>query len=737
MSGSLSAETLVALIQEGGPFSKTLGAYEERVQQQEMLQQVFHAYEAKKVSLIEAGTGTGKSLAYLIPALYWSMIKGERSLISTNTIALQEQLLNKDIPLIIKTLGLDLKVVLVKGMGNYLCIRRLEESRQQLLLFQDDEQNTLEDIATWAETTVEGSISDIPFEPGYKLWSQVQADPEACHHRRCPHFEKCHFFRARQEAKDAHLLIANHHLLFTDLERRRKTENYDDHAVLPIYKQVILDEAHNIEETALEHFAMKGSRWQLIRLLGRLSSGKGDESKLFFLQKAILQVFKDTRDEKVKSVVDRIEIDLSSQRHRLMTQVQEVYDAFTTFAEQIIGQKRRESKLRLLPAHFELPYFTEDILPRVKLLNEIMTQYLLSLNSLVADVRNLNHHLIRERTEGHLLDLSSIIKRLGDEMQVLASFVDPKEVDWADSVRWFDIREHKGLLSVSIVVAFLDISTRLREGLFENFSSVVLCSATLSTNKNFSFIRQRLGIGAEEFTAKAVSEHIYASPFDFQKQAMLLVPSDLPSPSAPSFTADSADLICRLIDACRGNAFVLFTSYHMLNESYQRVTEKLGKRYTFMKQGDDSRQGLLARFKKTDYSVLFGTDSFWEGVDVVGEALRCVIIAKLPFKVPTEPLQQAQSELLVKAGKDPFMDYSLPNSIMKFKQGFGRLIRNQKDRGCIICLDHRLIFKKYGAQFLNSLPNCNKGFATSDQVCQEMQSFYKRTYHLTKEKIGV
>jgi ATP-dependent DNA helicase DinG len=288
------------------------------------------------------------------------------------------------------------------------------------------------------------------------------------------------------------------------------------------------------------------------------------------------------------------------------------------------------------------------------------------------------------------------------------------------------------MTNVNLVDAELDIAEALVEFLFKPFSSTILCSATLTTNKKFNFVRHRLGLTPQLLGQRVVTENVYESPFDYSKQAILVVPTDMPSPLEVGFLPAAMETIWDIVKASRGAAFVLFTSYSMLKQCYEKMaTQFKEQRFTLLKQGDDNRQSLLQKFKTTPRAVLFGTDSFWEGVDVSGEALRCVIIVKLPFKVPTEPITQARTEAISAKGQDPFFEYSLPNAIVKFKQGFGRLIRHRKDRGCIVCLDSRLITKRYGQQFLNSLPTCQQLRIKRANIVEEMTSFFKKTHYLT------
>jgi ATP-dependent DNA helicase DinG len=301
-------------------------------------------------------------------------------------------------------------------------------------------------------------------------------------------------------------------------------------------------------------------------------------------------------------------------------------------------------------------------------------------------------------------------------------------------VRWIESQPLKTLLNVQLIDADLDVSKALADFLFSKFPTIVLCSATLTTNQRFDFFRQRLGLHPKLLPHRSVTEHIYDSPFDYRKQAILAVPTDLPPPNHPDFNEIAYENVWKAIEVSRGHAFVLFTSYTMLQNCYEVLAKRLDEHhYPVFKQGDDNRQGLLNKFKKTKRAVLFGTDSFWEGVDVVGDALRCVIIVKLPFKVPSEPIIQARTEAIMERGGDPFFDFAVPHAIVKFKQGFGRLIRHKWDRGCIICLDTRLVMKGYGKLFLNSLPPCEKVFMNGDRLWPKIEDFYRQTYHFVKQ----
>lgn len=741
---ALQAQQIVKLIQTDGVLCRSLKGFEPRIQQQNMMTNIIDAYNRNHITLIEAGTGTGKSLAYLIPALLWAAKYNERTVISTNTITLQEQLVNKDIPNLLQALNLQLKVVLVKGMNNYLCLRKLEDAHMELHLFPGDDHKEIEKIAAWQQTTTEGSRSELPFVPSPTTWDRVGAESEACTHHECPHYQQCYFYKARRQAQDAHLLVVNHHLLFTDLMRRAEQDNYSETAILPVYKRIILDEAHHIEDVATEYFASRLSRIDLMRLLSRLAADKhsSTQGKLPLLKEKMHTVFRKGAPHDVTQIITRLTIDLPAMRHQLLEKIHQAFDQFAKFIDRIkqpfeINTAEEipsliEQKLRLLEEHLQHYHWKEEILPEAKKLADALKEYQQVINSLEADFKLIEHDRLHEQTKSVRLDIQALALRLGTAISLLNHFFS----DWKDpsKVRWIESQPLKTLLNVQLIDADLDVSKVLAEYLFSKFPSIVLCSATLTSNQQFGFIKQRLGLSPKILPNRVVTEYIYDSPFDYRKQAILAVPTDMPPPNHPDFNEIAYENIWKAIQSSHGHAFVLFTSYTMMQNCYEILGKRLEEHhYPLFKQGDDHRQVLLNKFRKTKRSVLFGTDSFWEGVDVIGDALRCVIIVKLPFRVPSEPIIQARTEAIIERGGDPFFEFAVPHAIVKFKQGFGRLIRHKWDRGSIICLDTRLVMKGYGKLFLNSLPPCEKAFMNGNRLWPHLENFYRQTFHFVKQ----
>jgi len=739
-ANQLDVEKALSTLGSGGPLALSLKGFESRPEQVQMMKNVLDAYNGNRITLIEAGTGTGKSLAYLIPAVLWAAQIKERTVISTNTINLQEQLLHKDVPLIGKALGIDVKAVIVKGMHNYLCLRKLAEIQQEFLLLTPQEGEELQKIEAWNGEGCDGSRSSLSFSPSPVLWEKVAAESDSCNRNSCPYYQECHFFKARRQASEAQILIVNHHLLFADLVYRAENDNPKESAgILPNYNRLILDEAHNIEDIATEYFASKISQLDIMRLLARLTTEKSGKAhgKLVFLKTKLLEQYRDHLSQDVSSIHERLNVDLPGLRRDVLQQAHETFGVVFEFVRSLQNghssddPAQGENKLRILPHHHEHIRWKEWIIPRSQLLSDALNRYAQSLKAILDDIKLLKNSVLDEQIKSLAFEISAIIQRLGMCATLVHNFT--VERGSSEKVRWIESQPLKTLINTSLVEANLDIAKTLSEYLFSKFSTIVLCSATLTTDRQFNFIRNRLGLTENMTRQRHIDEYIYNSPFDFQKQALLVIPNDLPSPSHPDFVSIAAEKIWQAVQASRGNAFILFTSYTMLKSCYELLKDRLiSNQYHPLKHGDDERQILLNKFKKVDRSVLFGTDSFWEGVDVSGEALRCVIIVKLPFKVPSEPIIQARSESIMAKGGNPFMEYSLPQAIVKFKQGFGRLIRNKKDRGCIVCLDNRIANKSYGKLFLSSLPECEQAFVSGDELQQRMSDFYRRTYFLVK-----
>ncbi len=703
---------LEQIFSQNGLLSQSLKNFEERTGQKEMAQHILEAYEEDNIALIEAGTGTGKSLAYLAPAVFWALEHQEKTVITTHTIALQQQLLLKDIPFLLKTMGVELKASLVKGMGNYLCLRKLQELQDQPLLFSSDDANELQAVERWAEKTDEGSRSDISFPVSPATWEKVGAEGESCNHVHCPHYKRCFFFKARKEAAEAQILIVNHHLLLADIEKRRR--NPAQESVLPPYHRLIIDEAHNLEDIALDSFAQRFDRIVFLRQLAKLhSDGHLNHSRLTLLRQELSSL-----PAIRPSLLQKLEIEIPALRRACQVELEESFAALIHFFETLFSENPKETKKRITDVVVQHPFWKENVLSGLISFSKQIEHLSLSLKGVLSDLEEFKGISFYEKLSIHLLEIQSMAIRFEQAAAFLVQFTQdtPKE----KRVRWF---ENNGS-NISLVDAALDISNLLNEHLFAKQRTAILCSATITAARSFDSLKSRLGIVEE----KKVKEGIYDSPFNYAERTLFAVPTDLPLPSSPEFLSECTKAISGAIEISKGSVFLLFTSYDMLQGCHRALSKTaLAQTFPFLKQGDLPRHLLLDQFKKREGSVLFATDSFWEGVDVPGEALRCVIIAKLPFSVPSDPLYEAYAQSLEKEGLDPFSDYAVPQAVIKFKQGFGRLMRKNDDRGCVLCLDHRIVKKNYGKQFLRSLPSCRTCFAPKADVFAEMRLFYEKT----------
>lgn len=684
-----------------GALGLHLKDFEARIEQQSMACDIWDAFNKNAIALIEAGTGTGKSLAYLIPAILWAIQENEQIIISTNTIALQEQLITKDIPLAIQVLGCTISVVRAIGAQNYVCLKRLEEEVNTRSLFDSSEDEELLQIDSFSRNSINGTKSDLTFLPSAALWEKVNVDVHACTNKKCPHFSNCFFFKAKKEMQEATLLVVNHHLLCADLALRMKNNNFTETAVLPPYKRIIFDEAHHLEEVAANHFALKVSRFDFLKILS-------DASTAF------------------QNVAVEVE-EIFMLRRSVQTHLTHFFEAVIFFVQE---QKKSsfEPKLRILEKHREEPLWINLLVPRYE---ELLSTCSSFVSTLIQVEERLKEEKGKDDTtkadrDSQRSAITGIISRLSSAILALKTFfVDPSKskVYWMqESLRQSNDRNdalQNG--EVQLVSCSFDIAKLLRDNLLEKSKSCIFSSATLASNQSFSYIKSRLGIQGDPI------EKIYSSPFDYEKNVLFGIPSDMPLPDSPSFRQKSIDAIYECLIASSGNAFVLFTSYEALKHAYDTLYDRLKEQGLVpMRQGEDHRHALIRRFKETSRAVLFATDSFWEGVDIVGDALRCVIIHKLPFHVPSDPMSQARCEHIESLGRSAFFDYSLPKAGVKLKQAFGRLIRHKGDRGSCICLDVRLIQKGYGKILKNSLPQCQEVFEPLEVLKKQMMAFYKR-----------
>lgn len=737
----LDLAKVLAILKPGGVLAQHFNRFQPRVEQQSMMRSVVQAYESGALALIEAGTGIGKSMAYLIPAMLWAATTGERTVISTHTIPLQEQLISKDVPLLLKALGLEMQVSLVKGMNNYICLRKWGDAMDTLPLLPKQEADELLKIEPWVDQLyVEGkdgktTSGALPILPSHSTWERISADRETCVGRSCSEYTRCPFVKDRQQAQKAQILIVNHHMLFSDLSMRSPDSPLED-GLLPGYARIILDEAHHVEEVARAHFALTLSQQEIFRLLSRMSGEKHGRLGLLRMRLTEWSVKKKGEFSPSIAVLQQtLQVDIPAQHHEVKTALTSFFlalDEYMRQRQQEDGETdtRGESRLRVLNSQLTWPMWTEQIFPAMKQAMEEINSFCATIEGLLKECRKLDDPTFDEKTQGVRYEIKEYLGRLTHISNGLSCMQKP--FNEQEYVRWVYKMRFAHTQDVGLVEAPLDMVQVLRERLFKPMRTVVLCSATLTTDGHFAFLRGKLGLNKEHTGTRPILEERHLSPFAYGTQALFAIPSDLPEPTSPDFLQSAVEAIWQALEASRGNALVLFTSYKMLLAAYSALKQRCeARRFPLLRQGQSSRSALLEALRQDDHSILFATYSFWEGVDVVGEALRCVMIVKLPFPVPNDPLFQAQSERLFAQGKNPFMELSLPMAMMRFTQGFGRLIRNQRDRGCVLCFDTRLVTRQYGTRFLSMLPRCKQVIEPSNAVWEAMRTFYRQTHYLT------
>jgi len=677
------SEIVRHVLSDTGPIAELLaGDYEPRPEQVRMALAVEQAMESRSHLLVEAGTGVGKSYAYLVPSIVRAANKGETIVIATNTIALQEQLVHKDVPTLLSTLdehrgedgaawGGKVKAVLVKGRGNYVSIRRLKlaSERQERLFADAGARRSLHVIEDWAYGTEDGTLSTLPALERPGVWDKVQSDSGNCMGRKCPTYDRCFYQLARREMESANILICNHALFFSDLALRIRGVG-----LLPKYDQVVLDEAHNVEDVAAEHFGLSLSEGRVYHLLSTLYARRS--RKGYLAQGSLSSAGDDLVGAAIESVM------------RAESAAKQFFMSLAMLGE---ASQSRNGRVR-----------EPDVVDNP--LTHAMNDVVLRLSTLREEIKNevdryeLNAYVMRARS-------------IADEAEALVAQTVPGCVYWVEQQR---PGEGRGASRVTMACSPVEIAPLLKEHLFGKEHGVVLTSATLATKtveddepserQEIAFAHAITRLGCE-----GASTLQLGSPFDYVRQMQVFVDRSMPSPKGGNDRAITDALCERIMDhvaATDGGAFVLFTSFRSLNAVAERLRgplEAVGNR--LLAQGQDgSRTQMLEAFREDDRAVLFGAASFWQGVDVRGHGLRNVIITRLPFEPPDRPLTEARLERITERGGDPFREDSLPRAVIRFKQGIGRLIRSSSDKGRVVVLDPRVVTTGYGRQFLKALP---------------------------------
>ena len=699
-----------AVLGPGGRIAAQLQSYENRPSQQTMAGAIARLYNDGGIGLFEAGTGVGKSLGYLVPALRWAAANGERTIVSTNTINLQEQLVGKDLPFLRRALDdQPVRFALLKGWRNYLCLNRLEQAGSTgRELFDDGVVQELEAVRDWAERTSDGSLSDLPMQPRPEVWDEVAAEPDLCGRLKCAHFESCFLFKARKRAAQADVIVVNHHLLLSDLAVRRAQQNWGDSAVLPAYKRLIVDEGHHLEDAAAAHLGTTVTRHALQRLLARLERrGRG-------LLNALIVKLSGYDDLYSVASVDLVHSRLAPAARAAREKGTLVFDLLDgLLADEGVPMARLTDSFAEHPIwKGGLDAALTDTLREVALLREGL--------ELVRDRLEVDSTR-REAVASLLGEIRGVTRRLEALGDGLQRALRPAG-GGAREVRWIEVRGRDRNVAATSVP--LDIAPILREDLFARAETAVITSATLATGERFDFLADRLGLTEPEVEPETA---IFPSPFDYAAQALLVIPSDVPAPNLDSAAHSRAvvRIVCDMAAAADGGLFVLFTSHKDVRATAAALRScGVEGRWPLLVHGDDTRDSLLRRFRDSGRAILLGTASFWEGVDVAGSALRGIVLARLPFRVPTEPLTAARCEAIEEQGGDSFRDFMLPHAALRLKQGFGRLIRSSTDRGVVVLCDPRVVTKAYGRALLATLPPARRVVGRWADVHSGVQDFY-------------
>jgi ATP-dependent DNA helicase DinG len=716
----LDGEKIIKELEEGGAIARRLSHYENRASQLDLMRLIIKGFNDDALIAAEAGTGVGKSFAYLLPAISFALLNDERVVISTATITLQQQLYEKDIPLVVSALGVKIKTVLIKGRGNFICRRRLQDVLLEAeSLFDVNENGDLKKITAWIETTKTGSKSDLSFLPAANVWSSICSESDTCLGPRCALRESCFVMKIRREAREARILVVNHHLLFADLAARYEGAGYEGFVVLPSYRRIIIDEAHTIENSATSFFSEAWGRPGLLRNIGRLYRRRGAAQRGLLLRLRAFAGEPDNSDEWEKSI-DAIYAasDKLNDAALLLCGRESVFRLIVQ-RNVIIEERLSGSFMELRKYIIEWLDIVSGMLAIVEKKTENKKKGELGLGGEAADESAM---LVRE--------ISSCVQRLNAIADSCKNFIEYKNN--AAFVFYIERRAGRGGKGKPDEWAIfnkapINISQTLKEALFEKNKTVVCLSATLTVINKFDYWEARCGIKEareEDGENKKLFNGSFPSPFPYSNAVLLAVPQDAPLPLENTFRDFVNEAVLRLTLISGGAALVLFTSFESLESAYKYARPHLNEQGVLcLKQGDDDRSRLLKSFLEDKNSVLFATDSFWEGVDAPGETLKLVILCRLPFKTPNDPVFEARCEELEKCGMNPFMELSVPEAVMKFRQGFGRLIRRSSDRGVVAVLDGRVIKKRYGAIFLQSLPATKKNFGDLNDILRNVERF--------------
>lgn len=717
----LDPAKMLMFLSPNGSLSHIIDTYETREGQLELLTSICKCLNEELIGVFEAGTGIGKSFAYLIPAIVLAKLKNSRIILSTATINLQNQLLKKDIPLVFNILGIkeeDVKVALVKGRGNYLCLRKLEEKMSDEDFFQKimdigdvhEDKNELKILYEWVDKTSSGDREDLKEKIRNETWSELCADSDTCLGSLCPYITKCFVAKMKNNAENALIVVSNHHIVFADVRLKmeegerafyegddvkdatKEEESRHSPSILPSFTYIIFDEAHSIKNIAVNFFSHTISKKELKRCLSLL--------------------YTETNRKKKRGIIVELsyvkkDVILKEYEH-IQTLALDVYQELEAFTFNLlidnnafsIGELKKEEKNELIE---RFKKFYHSLLTLTKYLSKV-------LNAIDED---------ELKEEKHKLGL--VLRKIKDILSTANNFLIHKTIE--DDVFWFEKkRQYKAEDVLVFTQTPLNVATILKTHLFSKLTSAINLSATLQVGHRFSYFLNGVGLG---FGALPIETSVFPSPFSYEEKVLLCVPQNIPLPNENDFQTKLNSAILSLIEATDGRSLVLFTSNASLNDASGYVKNNIHSSINIYSQGDAEKSFLLAKFKEDIKSCLFATMSFWEGIDVPGDALTHLILTKLPFTVPNHPVTQARAKALERRGFNSFTCLQMPEAVILFRQGFGRLIRNQKDKGVVTVLDKRILTKAYGKTFLESIPKTQRCFANLNEIIYTISDFIK------------
>ncbi len=695
----MTTNDIYSIFDKDGLLDRQFKSYEYREGQLLMAQLVQQSYERNAIAAIEAGTGIGKSFAYLAVALYHAIQDpDERTVIATSTINLQKQLYEKDLPMLFSFLNLKVKTALAVGRANYVCLNRFIQTSGQVSLLAEDPQSELFKVKQWLKSSETGLFADYTEPLSHELRTEIYSDGDLCINHKCPYFKECFFFKAKAKMKDAKIIISNHHLLFTDAQSRYLSDaGYDVEMILPPFNRLIIDEAHNIENNATEFFTEEYDSQQMLRQIARIQrSGR-------FSKKSLLEQLGEFNSE--AELLERISDDI----HLLLKEV----DTLDQYLLQVFRKNDFQPVMIKVEQQVKLEQF-------VTVANSVAQ----ASGRLAAKILSfVERSKAPDELEGRLHELKVRGSRIAMMSEVLTKFCNFAQ--WQDEVHWFNAEAYNQKRSVQVRITPLSIAPLLVDALFSKLDTVVCTSATLDLNDDFAFWASRVGLPYAD--SRPFLKGSYSSPFDYKNRLLLLTPTDAPlvlKEVQDSYVAYMADTINKAVMSCGGGALVLFTSYSLLKQVKSMLEDSFAQEnMQLFAQGDLDRYTLLSRFIKERDSTLFATSSFWEGIDAPGDTLRLVIIVKLPFTVPSDPVFKARCDAIDKAGGSGFYQLALQSATMRLKQGFGRLLRSRGDRGVVLILDSRLVSKNYGVYMLRSLPESYHPDTQTSTMCDKIENF--------------